>query len=91
MCDGMYFGPKKKTVEAVLRETARGFLEQGRARGHRIVPFPIRLGDRLQEDSVLKPLRLKLDPGSKTTGAAVVREWETVDGTTGEVSRSGCS
>lgn len=56
--------------------------------GHRIVPFPIRRGDRLQEDSVVKSLRLKLDPGRKTTGAVLVREWETVDSTTGAVSRS---
>lgn len=58
-----------------------------RARVHRMVPFTIRLVDRLQEDSVLQPLRLKLDPGSKTTGVALVRESETVDGTTGEVIR----
>ncbi len=37
-------------------------------------PFTIRLKDRTVEQSVLQPLRLKLDPGSKTTGLAVLRE-----------------
>ena len=37
-----------------------------------MVPFTIRLVDRLQKDSELQPLRLKLDPGSKTTGVAVI-------------------
>ena len=52
-----------------------------------MVPFTIRLVDRLQKDSVLQPVRLKIDPGSKTTGMALVRESETVDVATGEVSR----
>jgi 5-methylcytosine-specific restriction endonuclease McrA len=43
-----------------------------------MVPFTIRLVDRLQEESVLQDTRLKLDPGSKTTGVAV-----TLDGDTG--------
>jgi 5-methylcytosine-specific restriction endonuclease McrA len=34
-----------------------------------------------------QPLRVKLDPGSKTTGVAVVRESESVDPETGEVER----
>jgi len=36
---------------------------------------------------VLQPVRLKLDPGSKITGIAVVRESESVDTETGEVKR----
>ena len=67
---------------------ARLLLERGRARVHRMVPFTIRLVDRLQADSVLQPLRLKLDPGSKTTGMALVRETDAVDSTTGEVIRA---
>ena len=67
---------------------ARLLLERGRARVHRMMPFTIRLVDRLQADSVLQPIRLKLDPGSKTTGLALVREKETVDGSTGEVLRA---
>ncbi|MBT9147765.1 MAG: CRISPR-associated endonuclease Cas9 [Syntrophomonadaceae bacterium] len=37
-------------------------------------PFTIRLKDRTVEQSQLQPLRLKLDPGSKTTGLAILRE-----------------
>ena len=39
---------------------------------HRRVPFVIRLKDR--EGGECQPLRLKLDPGSRTTGLALVRE-----------------
>ena len=62
---------------------ARLLLERGRARVHRLVPFTIRL----IEESVVQPVRLKLDPGSKTTGLALVREAETVDTDTGAVVR----
>ena len=73
---------------------ARLLLARGRARVHRLIPFTIRLVDRLQKNSVLQPLRLKRDPGSKTTGMALVRENETVDTTThatgnaGEITRT---
>jgi 5-methylcytosine-specific restriction endonuclease McrA len=54
-----------------------------------MMPFTIRLKDRKVEDSVLQPVRLKRDPGSQTTGIALVRAVEeTVDVETGEVSRS---
>lgn len=53
---------------------ARLLLERGRARVHRVLPFVIRLVDRKAEDSDLQPLRIKIDPGSKTTGIALVRE-----------------
>jgi hypothetical protein len=43
--------------------------------------------DRKQEDCTLQPVRLKLDPGSKTTGVALVRESQKVDTNTGEVQR----
>jgi 5-methylcytosine-specific restriction endonuclease McrA len=59
---------------------ARLLLERGRARVHRRVPFVIRLVDRLIDDSELQPIAVKLDPGSKTTGIAVVRPVpETID------------
>ena len=79
---------RKKPLMPCSEKRARLLLERGRARVHRMVPFTIRLVDRLQADSVLQPLRLKLDPGSKTTGMALVREKESVDSTTGEVSRT---
>ncbi len=79
---------RKKPLMPCSEKRARLLLERGRARVHRMVPFTIRLVDRLQADSVLQPLRLKLDPGSKTTGLALVREKETVDVITGEVIRT---
>ncbi len=66
---------------------ARLLLERGRARIHRLVPFVIRLADRQQAACNLQSLRIKLDPGSKTTGLALARDIETVDTTTGEVCR----
>lgn len=52
---------------------ARLLLDSRRARVHRLFPFAIRLTDRLAADSVFQSLDLKLDPGSVTTGIAVVR------------------
>jgi 5-methylcytosine-specific restriction endonuclease McrA len=54
---------------------ARLLLERGRARVHRVLPFVIRLIDRTADFCEFQPLRLKLDPGSKTTGLALVREF----------------
>ncbi len=61
-------------------------LQRGRAVVVRLAPFTIRLKDRVGGET--QPLRLKLDPGSKTTGIALVRETETVDPETGEVERT---
>ena len=52
---------------------ARELLRRGRARVHRLTPFTVRLIDREFANSVLQPLCLKLDPGSRTTGIALVR------------------
>jgi 5-methylcytosine-specific restriction endonuclease McrA len=52
---------------------ARLLLERGRARVHRQMPFVIRLTDRLQSESKFQPVSIKIDPGSKFTGMAVVR------------------
>ena len=53
---------------------ARKLLKAGRARVHRLRPFTIRIVDRSLADSVVQPVVVKLDPGSKETGIAVVRE-----------------
>ena len=53
---------------------ARLLLARGRARVHKVMPFTIRVVDRLAEDNEFQALRVKLDPGSKTTGMALVRE-----------------
>jgi len=67
----------KKPLMPCSEKRARLLLERGRARVHKMLPFTIRLVDRLQEDSVLQDTRLKLDPGSKTTGVAVTLEGDT--------------
>ncbi len=51
---------------------ARQLLERRRAVVHRLYPFTIRLKDRVGGD--VQPVRIKIDPGSKTTGLALVRE-----------------
>jgi len=66
----------KRPLMPCTEKRARVLLERGRARVHRLIPFTIRITDRLACDSVLQPIRLKLDPGSKTTGIALVREQE---------------
>src|SRR5262245_16943521 len=52
---------------------ARLLLRWHRAVVHHIAPFAIRLKDRGVEESTMQPVVLKLDPGSKTTGVALVR------------------
>ena len=58
---------------------ARKLLESRRARVHKRFPFAIRLVDRTVAHSAFQPLRLSLDPGSKTTGLAVSRIEEVTD------------
>src|SRR5271170_3414411 len=53
---------------------ARLLLNRKKARIHSFYPFVIRLVDRTVKESVLQPVRCKIDPGSKTTGVALVRE-----------------
>ncbi len=51
---------------------ARRLLAAGRARVHRLHPFTIRLTDRTT--GTVQPILIKLDPGSKVTGIAIVRQ-----------------
>jgi 5-methylcytosine-specific restriction endonuclease McrA len=53
---------------------ARELLKKGRAVVVRRSPFTIRLKDQTIEDSTVQPIRLGVDPGSKTTGMAVSRD-----------------
>ncbi|MEC5216802.1 5-methylcytosine-specific restriction endonuclease McrA [Actimicrobium sp. GrIS 1.19] len=64
---------------------ARKLLAAGRARVHRLIPFCIRIVDLGVAGCTLQPIRLKLDPGSKATGIALVRERVALDAATGEV------
>ena len=49
-------------------------LAKGRAAVFRRYPFTILLNDRRAEDSAVHEHRIKVDPGSKVTGVAVVQE-----------------
>src|SRR6266508_1477813 len=53
---------------------ARELLKKGRAAVWRMFPLTIKLKDRTRAESVVTTHRVKLDPGSKTTGIAVVQE-----------------
>ncbi|MDR5898489.1 RNA-guided endonuclease IscB [Halomonas vilamensis] len=62
----------KRPLMPCSEKRARLLLQRGRAVVHKRYPFTVRLKDRVGGDT--QPLRLKLDPGSQTTGLAVVRE-----------------
>lgn len=53
---------------------ARELLKKGKAAVFRRYPFTIVLRDRSIQNSVVHPHRIKIDPGSKTTGIAVVQD-----------------
>ncbi|MDD2609181.1 MAG: RNA-guided endonuclease IscB [Giesbergeria sp.] len=74
-----------KALMPCTEKRARLLLARGRARVHRLVPMVIRLTDRAADTCTFQPLRLKLDPGSKTTGLALVRDAEIIDQQSGEV------
>ncbi len=63
-----------KPLMPCSEKRARLLLTKKKARIHCIVPFTIRLVDRTVQNSILQPLRCKIDPGSRTTGIAIVRE-----------------
>jgi hypothetical protein len=65
-----------KALMPCSEKRARLLLERGRARVHRVMPFVIRLADRQVDSCAFQPLRLKLDPGSRTTGLALVQDTE---------------
>ena len=69
------------------QKRARLLLARGRARVHRLVPFAIRLVDVKAENCKLQLLSLKIDPGSKTTGMALVRDARRTENDTAEVSK----
>jgi 5-methylcytosine-specific restriction endonuclease McrA len=64
----------KKPLMPCTEKRARLLLQRKRAVIHKMAPFTIRLKDRTLERSKLQSLRLKLDPGAKTTGVAVLQE-----------------
>jgi 5-methylcytosine-specific restriction endonuclease McrA len=65
-----------KALMPCSEKRARLLLDRGRARVHRVLPFVIRLVDRRAVSCEFQKLRIKLDPGSKVTGIALVCEVE---------------
>ena len=74
---------RKNPLMPCSQRRARVLLERGRAVVHRHHPFTIRLRDRVGGET--QPVELRIDPGSKGTGIAVVRVAEETCPETGEV------
>ena len=70
----------KKPLMPCSEKRARLLLDRRRAVVVKRYPFTIRLKDRVGGET--QPVRVKLDPGSKTTGIAVTREEDGNKGTT---------
>jgi len=71
---------QKKALMPCTPRRARQLLARGRAVVHRVKPFTIRLRDRRAGDSVLQPVALKIDPGSRVTGMTLARMEGTPEG-----------
>ena len=68
-------GPDKSPLMPCTAKRARKMLEAGKAAVFRCYPFTIIL--KSESGKASQPLALKLDPGSKTTGMALVMEGKT--------------
>lgn len=62
----------KKGLMPCCEKRARKLLSKGRAVVHKRYPFTIRLKDRKAGQSTFQSVQVKIDPGSKTTGLALV-------------------
>lgn len=76
---------RKKPLMPCSEKRAGKLLDSGRARIHRLIPFSIRMVDREVAGCELQPVKIKIDPGSKFTGFAVVRESKSIDVAIGEI------
>ncbi|WP_053958717.1 RRXRR domain-containing protein [Sulfobacillus thermosulfidooxidans] len=65
------FGNHYKPLMSCSEKRASMLREHDRTYVFKLSPFTIRLVDRDQDNSVLQPLRLKLDPNAKSTGKAI--------------------
>ncbi|MCP2241228.1 RNA-guided endonuclease IscB [Thermoanaerobacterium thermosaccharolyticum] len=63
----------KKPLMPCTEKRARLLLESGRAVIHKINPFVIRLKDVTVDNCIIQPCRIKIDPGSKVTGIAILQ------------------
>ncbi len=77
-------GKHKKTLMPCSEKRARLLLACGRAVVSKLYPFSIRLKDRI--GGATQPLRVKIDPGSRYTGMALVHDAEAVDPQTGRTA-----
>ncbi|MFQ5794031.1 MAG: RNA-guided endonuclease IscB [Candidatus Bipolaricaulia bacterium] len=64
----------KRALDPCHSARARQLLRSGRAAVFRRYPFTIILKDRTAEESVMHSHRIKIDPGSRVTGLALVQE-----------------
>jgi hypothetical protein len=64
----------KKPLMPCTEKRARLLLSRGRAVVDKIAPFTIRIKGRTLEESKIQSLNLKLKPGAKETGLAILRE-----------------
>ncbi|NEO81815.1 RNA-guided endonuclease IscB [Moorena sp. SIO4G3] len=64
----------KQPLDPCHPARARELLKKGRAKVFKQYPFTIILQDRTLDNSVTHPHRIKIDPGSKTTGIAIIQE-----------------
>jgi 5-methylcytosine-specific restriction endonuclease McrA len=64
----------KKPLDPCHPARARQLLKSGKATIYRYYPFTIILKERLVENSITHPHRVKIDPGAKVTGLALVRD-----------------
>src|ERR1700694_4596127 len=64
----------RKPLDPCTPARARILLAKGRAAIFRRFPFTIILQDTTVEGSPVHEHRIKIDPGSKTTGVAIVQE-----------------
>jgi 5-methylcytosine-specific restriction endonuclease McrA len=64
----------RKPLDPCSPARARELLTKGRAAVFRTYPFTIILKDRTAEQLDVHPHRLKIDPGSKVTGLAILQE-----------------
>lgn len=76
-----------KPLMPCSEKRASKLLSSGRARVHRLVPFVIRLVDVSAQDCALQPLTVKIDPGSKATGMALVHDVQKLDIDSGEINK----
>ena len=77
----------RKPLDTCHPARARELLGKDRAAVFRWFPFTIILKDRTLEESTVHAHRLKVDPGSRVTGIAIVQEENGTVVAAGEIER----